>query len=99
MAVVATLRWPGVTPEQYDTVRTAMHWEEHAPDGAVLHVAWFEGGALNVIDVWNSQADFERFFTDRLGAALRDAGIAGKPETKFAPLHLRFVAPGVTGFG
>lgn len=99
MAVVASLRWSGVTPEQYDTVRTTVRWEEHVPQGAVLHVAWFEGGALHVIDVWNTQADFERFFTDQLGSALADAGITGEPETSFSPLHRRFVSPGITGFG
>ncbi|MEV8411223.1 hypothetical protein AB0R12_37310 [Streptomyces niveus] len=97
MAVVVSLRWPGATPEQYEAVRTAMRWEEHAPEGAVLHVAWFEGGALHVTDVWNSQADFERFFTDQLGSALEEAGIPGKPETSFSPLQRRFVAPGISG--
>ncbi|MFI6695188.1 hypothetical protein ACIBLA_26240 [Streptomyces sp. NPDC050433] len=97
MAVVMSLRAPGVTPEQYEAVRTAMRWEEHLPEGAVLHVAWFEGGALHVTDVWNTREDFERFFTDRLGSALKEAGVTGKPETSFSPLQRRFVAPGVSG--
>ena len=53
MAVVLSLRWPGLTPEQYDTVRNTVRWEEQVPEGAVLHVAWFDGGALCVTDVWN----------------------------------------------
>ncbi|WP_042378278.1 hypothetical protein [Streptacidiphilus melanogenes] len=97
MAVVMTMRWTGVTPEQYDSVRNAVGWEEDTPAGAFLHVASFEGGALYVTDVWESEAHFERFFADRLAAAVKEAGIEGQPETGFRPLHRRFVAQGVTG--
>jgi hypothetical protein len=97
MAVVMTMRWAGVTPEQYDAVRGMVRWEEETPAGASLHVASFEGGVLHVTDVWQSQADFDRFFADRLAAAVKQAGIEGQPDTSFRPLHRRFVAPGVTG--
>ena len=97
MAVVMTMRWAGVTPEQYDAVRDSVGWEQETPAGAVMHVASFEGGALHVTDVWDSQADFERFFADRLAAAVKEAAIEGEPETSFRPLHRRFVAPGVSG--
>jgi len=66
------------------------------PEGAVLHAAWFEGGALHVTDVWKAQTDFERFFAERLTPAVKEAGITGEPESRFSPLHRRFVAPGVT---
>ncbi|MEU3923179.1 hypothetical protein [Streptomyces sp. NPDC029004] len=97
MAVVLSLRWAGVTPEQYNAVRDEVRWEEETPDGAVLHVAWFAGGGLQVTDVWNSQGEFERFFAERLAPAVQKAGITGQPETQFTPLHRRFVAPGVSG--
>jgi hypothetical protein len=97
MAVVMTMRWAGVTPAQYDAVRAVVRWEEDTPAGAVLHAASFDGGTMHVIDVWDSQADFERFFVDRLAAAIKEVGIEGEPETQFRPLHRRFVAPGVTG--
>jgi hypothetical protein len=97
MAVVMTMRWAGVTPEQYDAVRDTVRWEQDTPDGAVLHVASFEGGALHVTDVWDTQEDFERFFASRLAAAVKEAGIEGEPESSFTPLHRRFVAPGVNG--
>ena len=97
MAVVMTMRWAGVTPEQYDAVRDAVRWEQDTPTGATLHVASFEGGAMHVTDVWDSEADFERFFADRLAAAIKQAGLEGEPETTFRPLHRRFIAPGVSG--
>ncbi|MDH6580463.1 hypothetical protein [Kitasatospora sp. MAP5-34] len=97
MAEVMSMRWAGVTPEQYDATREAVGWEERAPEGALMHVAWFEADALRVVDVWTSREDFERFFAERLAAAVKEAGITGEPETEFTPLHRRFVAPGVTG--
>ena len=86
-----------MTPEQYDAVRDAVRWEQDTPAGATLHVASFEGGALHVTDVGDSEADFERFFADRLAAAIKQAGLEGEPETTFRPLHRRFIAPGVSG--
>ncbi|WP_030398654.1 hypothetical protein [Kitasatospora purpeofusca] len=97
MAEVLSMRWAGVTPEQYDATRVAVGWEERAPEGALMHVAWLEPGALRVVDVWTSRAAFEQFFAERLAAAVREAGITGEPETEFLPLHRRFIAPGVTG--
>ncbi|MEV7774320.1 hypothetical protein [Kitasatospora sp. NPDC086791] len=97
MAVVMSMRLPGVTPGQYDTVRDAVRWEELAPAGAHLHVAWFDAQALCVTDVWESQQAFETFFAERLAAEVQKAGIAGEPEVVFSPLHRRCVAPGVSG--
>ncbi|WP_344073775.1 hypothetical protein [Streptomyces crystallinus] len=97
MAVVLSLSWAGVTPEQYDAVRDAVGWEEQAPDGGCLHVAWFDSGALHVTDVWESQEDFERFFAERLAPAVEKIGIVGQPDTQLLPLHRRFVMPGVSG--
>ncbi|CAN3985307.1 hypothetical protein WN990_38385 [Kitasatospora purpeofusca] len=97
MAEVLSMRWTGVTPEQYDATRVAVGWEERAPEGALLHVAWFEPDALRVVDVWTSRAAFERFFAERLAAAVQEAGITGEPEIGFRPLHRRYIAPGVSG--
>ncbi|GAA1234988.1 hypothetical protein GCM10009665_26460 [Kitasatospora nipponensis] len=97
MPVVLTLRWDGVTPQQYDQVRDLVRWEQDTPDGALLHVASFENGALHVTDVWSSESDFQRFFNDRVAAAVKESGIEGEPQYGFRPLHRRFVAPGVAG--
>ncbi|MEU0249237.1 hypothetical protein ABZ192_33925 [Streptomyces sp. NPDC006235] len=98
MAAVLSLRWAGVTPEQYDAMKAEVRWEEQVPDGLVLHVAWFEAGDLHVTDVWNAEADFRRFFAERLAPAVPKVGLPGEPEVRFAPVHRRFVAPGTTGF-
>lgn len=97
MAVVLAMHWAGVTPEQYDTVRDAVGWEEISPAGGQVHVAWFDEQGLHVTDVWESQQAFETFFAEHLAPAIQKAGIAGTPETGFSPLHRRFIAPGTNG--
>ncbi|WP_042418168.1 hypothetical protein [Streptacidiphilus anmyonensis] len=97
MPVVMTMRWPGATPQQYDRVSELVDLEGDVPNGLVLHVASFADGALHVTDVWESREDFERYLADRLGAAIKEAGLEGAPETSYAPLHRRLIPPGVTG--
>lgn len=97
MSVAMSFHWAEATPEQYDAVREIVRWEEDTPDGAVLHVAWFESDGLHVTDVWNEQADFEKFMAERLSKAIETVGIPGTPTVRFHPLHRRFVAPGVSG--
>ena len=97
MAVVLSFKWAGTTPEQYEAVRDLVRWEEDTPDGAVLHVAWFEADGLHITDVWDAEDDFNRFMQERLAPAIEKVGIAGEPEVEFTSLHRRFVAPGVTG--
>ncbi|GDY70915.1 hypothetical protein SAV31267_004000 [Streptomyces avermitilis] len=97
MAMVMSMHWAGVTPEQYDTVRDAVGWEEIPAAGGHVHVARFDAQGLHVTDVWESQQAFETFFTERLAPAIQKAGITGTPETDFSPLHRRFIAPGISG--
>ena len=91
MAVVMTMRWPGITPADYDQALEVVDWENVHPDGGRDHVAWFDGeGALNVLDVWDSEQHFQRFADERLMPGLASAGILegkGDPEISFAPLH------------
>ncbi|MEU7056126.1 hypothetical protein [Streptomyces sp. NPDC046197] len=97
MAVVISMQWSGVTPEQYDTVRDAVDWEEIPAAGGQVHVAWFDAQGFHVTDVWESQQAFETFLTERLAPAIQKAGITGTPETSCSLLHRRFIAPGVSG--
>ncbi|MER5209317.1 hypothetical protein ABT063_01625 [Streptomyces sp. NPDC002838] len=99
MAVVLNLRWADVSPQQYEAVKQIVRWEEDPPDGLVLHIAWFEEGAMQVVDVWNAESDFERFFGDRIAPAVKEAGFPGEPESRVAPLYRYFVPPGASASG
>ncbi|HZR95196.1 MAG TPA: hypothetical protein VFA56_05850 [Gaiellaceae bacterium] len=91
MAVVMSMRWPGITPADYDRALEVVGWEREPAEGGLDHVAWFDGnGLFHVTDVWESEAAFTKFADERLMPGLQAAGIlTGKPpvEIEFATLH------------
>lgn len=98
MSVVMSMRWPGITPELYEAARAEVGWEERAPDGGYLHVAWFDADGLRVTDVWASPEHFQRFGEERLLPVVKGKlGVTSEPVVTFTPLHRRFVAPGISG--
>src|SRR3954466_226090 len=78
--VVMSMRWRGVTPEQYEEARQVVNWEGDVPDGAVLHVAGFDNDGRRVNDVWESAEQFEAFVENRLMPGVQQMGIEGEPE-------------------
>ena len=87
MATVMEMKWPSISRDDYERAREAVNWEGDVPQGAIFHVAWFEDG-LRVLDVWESQQDFERFATHRLMPKLQELGIGSdEPEVQFHDAH------------
>ncbi|WP_042418128.1 hypothetical protein [Streptacidiphilus anmyonensis] len=97
MAVVMSMRWAGVTPDQYESARAVVHWEDRAPDGGIMHASWFEADGLHVVDIWDTEAAFQQFSLKRLMPVVRRLGVTEEPQVSFSPLHRRFVGPGVSG--
>jgi len=87
MAAVIMQRWAGFSSEQYDAVRDIVGWDRHAPDGMRVHVATFDSGALNMTDVWDSEAQFMRFVQTQIMPAVTQLGIAGQPEISISSLY------------
>jgi hypothetical protein len=88
--VVMQMHWVGLSPEDYDKALDVVGWERDHPTGGRTHVAWFDGGALRVVDVWDSEEDFNRFAEERLMPGLATAGILegkAEPTVTFARLH------------
>jgi hypothetical protein len=90
MATVMEMKWPEITRDDYERAREAVNWEGDMPDGGIFHVAWFEDG-LRVVDVWESQQDFERFGSERLMPKLQELGIGStQPDVQFHEAHTYF---------
>ncbi len=99
MAVVMVMRGQGVTPEDYEQAREIVGWEGNPAPGGIHHMAWFDDEGIHVIDIWETERDFQRFADERLMPGLASAGLLeGKPEPEvsFAPLHARFDPDKVT---
>ena len=85
-----SMKWDGITPEQYNEVRNIVKWEENQPKGGLFHVAFFDGKGLRVNDVWESAADFQNFVDNRLMPGVIQAGLTTQPTVEVYPAHAVF---------
>jgi quinol monooxygenase YgiN len=81
MAIGMIFDGPGVTQAQYDQVRNEAAPGNRPPAGLLYHAAGPIPNGWRVIEVWESQEAFDRFFQDRLGAALQRANINVQPQS------------------
>jgi len=80
MAITMTMRWPGVTKEQYLAALKEIDWENDIPKGARFHVASFGDDGFRVTDIWETAEDFQNFVNSRLIPGTQKVGIQGQPE-------------------
>ena len=81
---------PAATIEMIEAVTDEMDVRTLPPNGLIVHTAVNIGGRLTIIDVWESQDDWEKFSESRLGPAFAtvaarmgvDLSQAGEPETQ-----------------
>ncbi len=90
MSFLMQMKWDGVTPEQYEIVRSIVNWEGDVPAGAMFHTAGFHNNALRVTDIWESPEHFNNFVQTRLMPGTAAAGIEGEPQLDVFPVHSIF---------
>jgi hypothetical protein len=90
MAVVLTLEWPGFPKEQYDQLLELSSWETQPARNGIFHVVWWEGDTMRIVDVWESQQDWQTFFDERLLPNFEAAGVTGQPDAQFHEVHRYF---------
>lgn len=79
MPVIATADFPSISPELY----TQIHPQVMAtgrPEGMIAHGCYPKGTGITVVDLWDSQAMFEAFISNRVAPTLEKLGIEGGPE-------------------
>jgi hypothetical protein len=86
MPIAMLMEIPGCTQQQYDDVMAELRLEG-MPAGGICHVAAPMEGGWRVLDVWESQEQFDRFYEDKLHGALVKANIRMDNPPKFAPVH------------
>ena len=86
--VAMILEWPGETQEQYEQLMKLLALDEHPPNGGLFHVCGPIPGGWRVLEVWESEEAFWRFFNERLKPAVRQVeGIPGMPDPQLSPVH------------
>ena len=88
MTVLMTLDLP-VSREDLEALSAAAGSVENPPEGLIVHTATETAAGVRVVDIWESQAQFEKFRDDRLMASLqkvaaeRGLEVSGPPEPTF----------------
>jgi heme-degrading monooxygenase HmoA len=75
---------PGGTQQQYDKAMVELNLAANPAKGLITHSAGPNPNGWSVVDIWESQADFQHFFETRLGAAIQKAGIPEPKITTFS---------------
>jgi len=88
MPILMIMDIEGGTAEQYDRVDGLLgHLTlENAPAGLISHAAAVTDTGFMVADVWESAEDLQRFFDERLDAAITEAGLP-QAEPRILPVH------------
>src|SRR5688500_19930785 len=71
-----------VTQAQYDQVRQEVTPDNRLPPGMLYHVGGPTESGWWVVEVWESQEAMDRFFQEKLGAALQKANITIQPRSE-----------------
>jgi hypothetical protein len=86
MAVLYIVENPQATTEFYDKVRARLQ-DEEAPQGGLFHVAAkTEGGGLLVVEVWESEADRERW-AQKVDKAIEELGGPKRSQPRISQVH------------
>ena len=59
-----------------EAVSAQMDVRGNPPAGLLIHVATEEEGGVHIVDVWNSQADYDAFAESRLNPAIASVAAA-----------------------
>jgi hypothetical protein len=87
MRITMTMKWDGVTPNQYDGMRKTLKMDETAPRGLVFHVAGFKDNAIRITDVWESEDDFNSYTHSYLMPAAIEHKLEGAPQIEIFPVY------------
>ncbi len=74
MAVCLVMNFAGIDAKKYDALLELMRKSGSGPDdapGFISHVVGFMGDNCHVVDLWESQADFEQFVEEEAAAGFR----------------------------
>ena len=87
MAILALINADGVTKEIYEQLRKDVNWERNHPEGGMFHVAAFRGdNETRVVDIWNSEQDWNNFVQTRLTPVLQRMNIPA-PAAEIFQIH------------
>lgn len=90
MAVAIEMTFKGATLDQYNQVMRLMSLDDGtrpSPPGALFHWVAKTDDGIRVVDVWETQEQFDAFAEKEIGPYSAQAGIPAPPETTVYAVH------------
>jgi hypothetical protein len=91
MPILMQMFWEGVTTGEYEKLRSNVNWEGNVPRGAIFHTAAFDRNGIHVVDLWESESEFNSFIEKRLMPEVKKLGIKDLPQIDIYKTHSTFV--------
>jgi len=94
MAIGMIMQFDNIGTDKYDAVMKEiglkLNSNDNWPDGAISHVVGKSPTGMVVVDVWESEEKFGKFFESKLAPGM--AKVGGMPEPKITkfPIHNKF---------
>jgi len=95
MAVCLIMQFTGVDAGKYEEVMEELGLRGANPDwpsSIISHVAGFDSDGMYVVDIWESQADFDAFVESRLQPAFQAVGGLPMPQVSTFDVHNSYTA-------
>ena len=94
MAIGQILQFSGASISKYDAVQKELGWdgEKGKPQGILAHAAGATDNGFCVIEWWDSEGDWDRFFAERLRPAFEKVGDIPQPQVTRFEVHGSYVA-------
>lgn len=89
MALMMIFELDDATTDDYDAVNEAMGIDENnLPQGMISHaVGPLDEGGLLIVDLWESEDDLNRFFTEQAGPAMEKVGVSPPKQPQVHQVH------------
>jgi hypothetical protein len=90
MAMGQILQFSGVGIEKYDAVQAELGWKTDGtgrPEGIVAHAAGSTENGFCVIEWWESEGAWDKFFAGRLMPAFEKVGDIPQPDRTTFEVH------------
>jgi hypothetical protein len=89
MAIAMLLEWSGMGESEYLSLIERLGLGSRMFPGAIAHVAGPTDDGWRVVDVWDSQEAFDRFWAEKLQEASTEVGIEAPSVSVWPVLAIR----------
>lgn len=98
MAVLCKFEGDGFTKEMYEELRKQIDFEHNHPKGEIFHAVGFgDSGKFHVVDIWESEEDFNNFVKNKLKPVLEKIN-APMPKGEIIPIYNANAFQGIDSF-